>query len=521
MRRSRVVRCISLLDGIGGGSKARRKGKDGGKKKNTARGAAWVTTARHAPPQKPPPPRSPQLAQVARRARSSPDDVTPVVENQTRAPVPISALGRGVSDLQTIPQRAGRSHRHPNKQRQPSFKAKKDAILQSLHDGKNPYKGFGDLTDEDAAAVLLTMELRRRSGTVGRRQVAAMPSECAHLSQTLKVKLKDLESSGFDVGVEALNACLYILKQHSLTLHCQGWLRWMQKAYMVAPNTKSYNLLLSSFVVTQPDDVIPTFKQMLQKGPQPDTVTYGILLRVIDYGNVRDVLNLKEDRGFPANAVDYNIIIGRASSFEEAKTWFDEMQAKSFPCDKFTLGGLLKACAHSGEIKNAEWAFETAREAGVVLETTLYTALMGVYKSAQDYDGLTEVWTRMLQAGMKPDAHSYLTKVRLLKSRAVKAGDESMCRLEETVTSAELSGGLNPTVWEEVFNSYAKIGDAKGAQRMGRLMLDVKSKLPRRLLDAYRAAALQEFTTANLSRDQMAELWVTRESTYASRKMRR
>eukprot|EP00754_Rhynchopus_humris_P007115 Rhum_TRINITY_DN13338_c0_g1::Rhum_TRINITY_DN13338_c0_g1_i1::g.59352::m.59352 len=398
--------------------------------------------------------------------------------------------------------------------------AAKEAVAKELSAGRNPFRGYEGCggTDGEAAAVILTMGLRKAESEHGRRQVAVSPSEAAMLPRTLRRRLQVMEKFGYEIGVATHRACLYVLKQHLLYNQSRYWLGWMEKEYGLRPDAACYNTVMSCAVKGCPSDVPTLYAEMRAAGVAATDATFAVLLQASAYEAGPRILAAKAEQGLAPSAVDYNTLVGKAPDFTAAKVWVDALLREGFAADKFTVGGLLKVCARHGDVAGAQWAVSLAKRGRVRLSTTLYTALLSVYAHSGDVAGFQGTWKLMRQGGMRPNQHTYLTKVRMLSAAARRPGDAAMQELEATVTAAQLASCLSSPLWEAVFDVYAKVSDVAGAQKMGAFMAGCMPRLTPGLQEAYRRAALEVFSERTSKRDgRPSTLWVTasKEQRYA------
>ena len=528
MRATLRLLSAELLKGLGKQGVRKRPGQRARQRQRRRDGCeeTWVEGGARPPPPPPPKPTprprdaSPVHESVTRRVRN-----TPLTAEEDRA---AGHKAKTEAFLATNrPVRTQEFHRDFSNTVVRTRGAKvspfvhKEAILKLHASQGDPYHGFGSCSDSEGAAVIITMELRHTDGGAGRRQVNATPSESRNLAPKLRSKVQLMERNGFDIGLETHNACLYVLKMHQLFRQCVYWMTWMEEVYHTKPDVKAYNTTLAAHVKASPADVVPLFTQMLKGGPTPNAATYTILLQVVPEDRLEATLEYKQKSGFKPDIFDYNTILGRCRSYAELEPWLKRMEEGGMGWDKFTLGGILKALAPLGDVQRAEEAFAKATDTyRVQHDTSMYTALLGVYQRTQSWDGFAAVWRRMFAAKVRPNRHTYLCKARMLTRCASPASAAAhLEEVEAMLTSAELANALSPAIWTEVFRSLAKTRDVKGAHKMGAAMFLLKPKLPQELHIAYRAAAKEEYKAVNFEKDKNLSIWQRAESTYATRKV--
>ena len=438
------------------------------------------------------------------------------LQRELGGPCSEAAAGDGSAPLRPSSAADPAARRRPLTRRE----AAKELVARELSAGRNPFRGYEGCggTDEEAGTVILTMGLRKAESEHGRRQVAVSPSEAAMLPRTLRRRLQIMEKFGYEIGVATHRACLYVLKQHLLYNQSRYWLGWMEKEFGTRPDAACYNTVMSCAVKGCPGDVPILYAEMRAAGVAATDATFAVLLQASAYEAGPRILAAKKEQGFAPSAVDYNTLVGKAPDFSAAKVWVDALLNEGFTADKYTVGGLLKVCARHGDVPSAQWAVSLAKRSRVRLSTTLYTALLSVYAHNGDMLGFQGTWKLMRSSGMRPNQHTYLTKVRMLSAAARRTGDAAMQELEATVTAAQLASCLSSTLWEAVFDVYAKVSDVAGAQRMGTFMAGCMPRLTPGLQEAYRKAALEVFRVRTSKRDgRPGTLWVTasKEQRYA------
>ncbi|KAJ9462140.1 hypothetical protein DIPPA_14868 [Diplonema papillatum] len=410
-----------------------------------------------------------------------------------------------------------------------SRRASSEATM-AIKNAPNPYTGYEACrgTDEEAAKVLYTTFLSASldvSGVVNhkkldRKQMRGYASDYSALLNRLRKDIHLMDKRGFSVGILTINAGLYILKAHDLPYQCLYFLQWGRDVFHVKPDVKSYNIAMSATAKLREGHVQLLWKEMGALAIEPNDASYGVLLQNADMASVPAILREKQTKTLPIRLVDYNIIIGKCRSYYEAFPWLKRLQDEQHRPDRYTIGGLLKACSADGDTENVQAVMALAQQGNVPLGTTLWTALLSVYAAAQDYDGFRDVWKRMRSANVAPNQHTYLVKARLLKV-CVQAPRDFYCRqVEELVEQAELALCSSTNMWIAVFEALTKVKDVRTANKLTQCLRTSHVKMTPELLKAFDAACLQPFEVAVADKSNLP-LWETSDSNWAMRKVRK
>lgn len=162
-------------------------------------------------------------------------------------------------------------------------------------------------------------------------------------------------------------------------------------------------------------EALEFFRQMKDEGPQPNIVTYNVIIDL--YGKKgrswESILVLFEEikvQGIQPDEYTYNTAITACASgslCEEAKELFTQMKASNCKPDRVTYNALLDVYGKAGWHKEAANVLKEMESAGCPPNIVTYNELLSAFGRARLYNAAAEMKESMVSKGIEPDVFTY------------------------------------------------------------------------------------------------------------------
>lgn len=167
-------------------------------------------------------------------------------------------------------------------------------------------------------------------------------------------------------------------------------------------------------------------KEMIDRGIEPNVVTYNILLngicrraslhpdtrfdRTIRAAN--DLLNAMRSRGIEPDATSYSIVLhvySRAHKPELTVAMFNSMKERGICPTVATYTSVIKCLASCGRLEDAEGMLDEMARSGVCPSPATYNCFFKEYRGRKDVNGAINLYKKMKEIDPRtvPDIHTY------------------------------------------------------------------------------------------------------------------
>ena len=328
------------------------------------------------------------------------------------------------------------------------------------------------LSDKEVAK-LLTRELRLDTQQQHKKQKRT-GSQAQILETKTFARMDHLRKQGNVVGIASHNAALSIFSRAGMHVQAMRLASGMTKK-----DITTYNTLLHSAAKTNAAaDFLALWRQLCERQNEPSppvrtTHTYTAALLFIRSGQsthedfqrryknisrvVRAAYRANNNRHSPHIL---NNAIGACTTLNDADKIFRFMHNQTdVLMDAFTLKALLAQCG--ANVTRASSYFQESISHNVVLSVNEWTALLRVFKSANDVIGMQKVWKGLAES-CSPILHSYVTFVEgCVASGNVQAASEKYAE-------AVKRGLKDRKLQSAMLAVYRTAGDTEGANTLKR-----------------------------------------------------
>eukprot|EP01060_Flectonema_neradi_P023853 TRINITY_DN3223_c0_g1_i1.p1 TRINITY_DN3223_c0_g1~~TRINITY_DN3223_c0_g1_i1.p1 ORF type:complete len:565 (+),score=60.59 TRINITY_DN3223_c0_g1_i1:73-1767(+) len=351
--------------------------------------------------------------------------------------------------------------------------------------------------------------------------------KCLGLPKRIRNLIHLMDKHGYIIGIETINTALFILKKKDLVRQAPYMMEWATTVFGVKPDIKSHNILLTAAARLGEDDLKVAWNNLLSSGLTPTTATYNTLLSLTPYYHIENTLlyiqKLSEGK-FKLHLTAYNSIIQKATTFEDMMRWYQKIIDEGLKPDETTACCLMKSCALRGDTKGAEQIHEMITKTHKLKLTRWYWgSFLKCYVETGDYDGFCDTWKRMSTASPSEiTVHTYLLKARALSKCLRAPGDFYSTEILRFATEIGILDHLsNNHILEQLFAGLHRVGDVQTAHKLAD---HLKTQCPafrpsKRLSEVYENATKEQYKVPR--NKERFKLWETRDSSWASRKMRK
>lgn len=157
------------------------------------------------------------------------------------------------------------------------------------------------------------------------------------------------------------------------------------------------------------------FKHMKDEGPQPNIVTYNVIIDLYgkkgrSWENILELFEEMKAQGIRPDEYTYNTAITACASgslCEEAKELFTQMKASNCTPDRVTYNALLDVYGKAGWHDEAVNVLKEMESAGCPPNIVTYNELLSAFGRAGLYNAASEMKDSMVSRGIEPDVFTY------------------------------------------------------------------------------------------------------------------
>jgi pentatricopeptide repeat protein len=162
-------------------------------------------------------------------------------------------------------------------------------------------------------------------------------------------------------------------------------------------------------------EALEFFKQMKEEGPQPNIVTYNVIIDLYgkkgrSWEKILEVFEEMRAQGIRPDEYTYNTAITACASgslCEEAKELFTQMKASNCTPDRVTYNALLDVYGKAGWHHEAANVLKEMESAGCPPNIVTYNELLSAFGRAGLYNAAAEMKESMVCRGIEPDVFTY------------------------------------------------------------------------------------------------------------------
>ena len=162
-------------------------------------------------------------------------------------------------------------------------------------------------------------------------------------------------------------------------------------------------------------EALEFFKQMKEEGPQPNIVTYNVIIDLYgkkgrSWENILELLEEMKAKGIRPDEYTYNTAITACVSgflCEEAKDLFTQMKASNCTPDRVTYNALLDVYGKAGWHNEAVNVLKEMESAGWAPNIVTYNELLSAFGRAGLYNAAAEMKESIVSKGFEPDVFTY------------------------------------------------------------------------------------------------------------------
>nr|UPT49343.1 pentatricopeptide repeat protein AaPPR280 [Agave angustifolia] len=173
-----------------------------------------------------------------------------------------------------------------------------------------------------------------------------------------------------------------VLDNMENTTNALAALSWFQNKIKVNKEVILYNVTLKVVRKSKNWSLVESFlKKMIEKGVQPDNVTFSTVISCARFCNL------------PAKAVE----------------WFERMPEFGLNPDYVTYSAMIDAYGRAGSVEKALGLYDRARREKWLLDPVTFSTVIRVYGTSGNFDGALNVYEEMKALGVKPNVVMYNT----------------------------------------------------------------------------------------------------------------
>ncbi|KAL8210307.1 hypothetical protein R6Q57_007039 [Mikania cordata] len=201
----------------------------------------------------------------------------------------------------------------------------------------------------------------------------------------------------------------------------------------IEPNVVTYNVVLNGMCrrsSLHPDDRFErtinaaekVFDEMLQRGIDPDVISYSVLLHVYSRAHKPDAtletLKIMKDKGIHPSFASYTSVVKCLCScgrLDDADKLLDEMVQNGVNPSATTYNCFFKEYRGRKDVDSAIRLYKRLKKDSVCIPNThMYNILLGMFLKLNRPDLVKEIWDDMKGGGSGPDLDSYTLLVHHL-----------------------------------------------------------------------------------------------------------
>lgn len=180
-----------------------------------------------------------------------------------------------------------------------------------------------------------------------------------------------------------------------------------------------YNCLINCCARALPvDELTRIFDEMLQRGFEPNTITFNVMLDV--YGKCRlfkkvgRIYRLAKRRGL-LDVVSYNTIVASYSKGKDLKNMsstIKKMQFNGFSVSLEAYNCMLDAYGKTGEMEKFIDVLQRMKESRCASDHYTYNIMINIYGEKGWIEEVSDILTELKESGIEPDLCSYNTLIK-------------------------------------------------------------------------------------------------------------
>lgn len=180
-----------------------------------------------------------------------------------------------------------------------------------------------------------------------------------------------------------------------------------------------YNCLINCCARALPvDELTRIFDEMLQRGFEPNTITFNVMLNV--YGKCRlfkkvsRIYRLAKRRGL-LDVVSYNTIVasyGKGKDLERMSSTVRKMQFNGFSVSLEAYNCMLDAYGKKGEMEKFKDVLQRLKESCCALDHYTYNTIINIFGEKGWIEEVSVVLAELKESGLGPDLCSYNTLIK-------------------------------------------------------------------------------------------------------------
>lgn len=162
-------------------------------------------------------------------------------------------------------------------------------------------------------------------------------------------------------------------------------------------------------------EALEFFRQMKEEGPQPNIVTYNVIIDLYgkkgrSWETILELFDEMTAQGIRPDEYTYNTAITACASgslCEEAKELFSQMKVSNCSPDRVTYNALLDVYGKAGWHDEAANVLKEMESAGCPPNIVTYNELLSAFGRAGLYNAAAEMKDSMVRKGIEPDVFTY------------------------------------------------------------------------------------------------------------------
>ncbi|CAK7323334.1 unnamed protein product [Dovyalis caffra] len=196
-------------------------------------------------------------------------------------------------------------------------------------------------------------------------------------------------------------------------------LYWRIMKSRIVWDQELYNCLINCCARALPvDELSRLFNEMLQRGFDPNTITFNVMLDVYAkaklFNKARELFMMARKRGF-VDVISYNTIIaayGHNRDFNNMASTLHCMQFDGFSVSLEAYNCALDAYGKEGQMESFRSVLLRMKESSCTADHYTYNIMMNIYGEQGWIDEVAAVLTELRECGLGPDLCSYNTLIK-------------------------------------------------------------------------------------------------------------
>ncbi|KAJ8768166.1 hypothetical protein K2173_021106 [Erythroxylum novogranatense] len=230
--------------------------------------------------------------------------------------------------------------------------------------------------------------------------------------------LETMEQQGIAPDIYLLRDMLRIYQQCDMTDNLKD-LYYKVLRNGVVWDEELYNCVINCCARALPVDELSTlFKEMLQRGFTPNTITFNVMLDVYGksklFKKAKDLLLMGKEQGW-IDVISYNTVIAaysRVKDFQNMTTYVRNMEFDGFSVSLEAYNCMLDAYGKEGQMKKFRSVLQRMKESSCASDHYTYNIMINIYGNQGWIDEVADVLKELRECGMGPDLYSYNTLIK-------------------------------------------------------------------------------------------------------------